>query len=228
MLKPIARWKEAQFHNLDEKLIFNGHIDSVENMPINRLNILRVVSNPSWRPSLATLRQVYNSLVRSLFEYCAIFEPCLKKAIVDKLQIIQNSALRIFLHKPFKRTTSRHTNIEDLHRLSNVPFVKDRLRELAQRYMEKVFHFQNPLINAITRTLLTRWFDTEFNPLLLKQFNCIINSTSNLLSNLAVYVFLNFFCLLLSWLTLLFKKFFSELRLNFLNFFCKHGDYVKI
>ena len=105
-----------------------------------RLNIIRVLSHKSWKLDQSTLIQIYNTLIRSLFDYSSIFSSALSELQINKLQIIQNNALRAILKK------KRDTKIKVLHQLTNCITIKDRLKNLSSKYITSNILNENPII----------------------------------------------------------------------------------
>jgi hypothetical protein len=87
------------------------------------------------------LIQVYNSLVRSIFEYSAITLSTLSKQSLNCLQVIQNCALRSIFYKPI-----RGTRIESLHELRKLILVRERWAELLGKYVVNTLRFENKLM----------------------------------------------------------------------------------
>jgi hypothetical protein len=146
----IARSKTNTFLDvsLDEKLNFNSHIDQVREKSINRLNIIKTLSHKHWKLSTANLKQLFNSLIRSVFEYSAIILPILSDTLINKLQVIQNSSFRSIHHLYFNKTTRKHTSIERLHIIANAPLVRARLKELTERYLRSALFNKNSVIKS--------------------------------------------------------------------------------
>ncbi len=84
----------------DPHLTFKHQIAHLEKTCIQRLNIMKIISHKSWQLTNETLLQVYNVLIRSVMDYSAILMPVICETNKNKLQVIQNNALRIILNKP--------------------------------------------------------------------------------------------------------------------------------
>ena len=55
----------------DNKLSFINHINYIKDTSINRLILLKIVSNKSFGLNIQTLNQIYVSIVRPVLEYFA-------------------------------------------------------------------------------------------------------------------------------------------------------------
>ena len=67
----------------------------------------------SWKLRRPTLTYLYTCLVRSAFEYPAIIAPILSDALIIKLQVIQNAALRAITHSNYDPFIMKQTSTED-------------------------------------------------------------------------------------------------------------------
>ena len=84
---------------LDPHLNLKNQINYLTETAAKRLNIIRILSHKSWKLDQSTLTQIYNTLIRSLFDYTSIFSSALSDSQINKLQVIQNNALRAILKK---------------------------------------------------------------------------------------------------------------------------------
>ena len=146
----ICRAKETTFLGvvLDEKLSFDKHLDKIRQACKSRANIIKIVAHPSWKLDLVTLKQLYFSLVRSLFEYSSILTPALTQSRIGSLQVIQNTALRSMLRLP------KGTFLGTLHRLAGVSKLADRLSLLSSRYLGNSIINSNPLVTTLYQEFL--------------------------------------------------------------------------
>jgi hypothetical protein len=103
---------------IDENLKFESHVNTIRANAIGRLNVLKILTYSKWNIHLNTRLAVYKSLIRSLVDYCAFLYPIMSKSAQDKLQILQNDALRIVLRKGFNVQTDKNERISSLHRVA--------------------------------------------------------------------------------------------------------------
>ena len=123
----------------DSKLNFNSQIKKLTESCSNRLNIIKILSHKSWKLNEKTLRNIYLSLIRSVFDYSAILCPAISSSNLYNLQVIQNNALRLILRKP------RNTRINELHDSTKIDLIQDRFKTLSARYILKSIN-NNPII----------------------------------------------------------------------------------
>jgi hypothetical protein len=122
----------------DNKLTFINHINYIKDTSINRLNLLKIVSNKSFGLNIQTLNQIYVSIVRSVLEYFALLSPILAKSNFNKLVMIQNRAIKIINHQPLcSKIENIETDIEELHK---------RFEKLNINYYKKAIHTKNELV----------------------------------------------------------------------------------
>ena len=124
---------------LDEKLLFEDHLEYMISKLSCRINIIKIVSHESWKLKKSTIVNLYKSIIRSIFDYACIIGPLLCKTRMKRLQIIQNNVLRII----FK--SRRDCPTEELHQLGNIERIDSRLKCLTKLYLVKAVHNNNPL-----------------------------------------------------------------------------------
>lgn len=79
------------------KLTFTKHISYLQLECQKRLNILRVLSSTRWGCSRTLLRKVYTSYIQSKMEYGSILLVNISQPLMEKLEKIQNAAMRSIL-----------------------------------------------------------------------------------------------------------------------------------
>ena len=125
----------------DKRLTFNTQIKYLQDSCINRLNFLKVVSKRSFGLSIATLNQIYISLIRSIIEYSSIIYPIISTTNFKKLNIIQNKAIKIINRKPlYSSIANIDTTICNLY---------ERFDLLNLKYFEKALDNNNELIQEL-------------------------------------------------------------------------------
>ena len=110
----------------DNHLTFNNQIKYLKQTCNKRLDIIKILSQNSWKLSPKSLINIYYTLIRSVIDYSSIISPVICKTNLKQLQIIQNNALRTILH--VKKI--EHLNIDELHRRAGVDKLEIRFKEL--------------------------------------------------------------------------------------------------
>ena len=96
----------------------------------------------SKHPKADILLKIYNATIRSIFEYAS---PCIVNAAethLEKLQLVQNQALRVILKTP------AYIAIKDLHDCSGLLRIKIHLKDFAKKRLHAMKGV-SPLINKI-------------------------------------------------------------------------------
>jgi hypothetical protein len=115
---------------LDTKLRFSKHISEICSKAEKRLSVLRFLSRAGTKPEV--LLRLYKIYIRSLFESGSASFIAAPKRELDKMQKIQNAAIRISLHLP------AYISIKLLHESSGLPMLFDRLKTLNSRLLNKM------------------------------------------------------------------------------------------
>jgi len=132
----------------DMGLTFNNHIKETKKKCINRLNIIKILSNAQWRLSKKTLTTIYLTLVRSIIDYSSIIMLYLSNKLTKTLQTVQNTAFKCKYKLDFK------THTEEVVKISGVDLIKNRANELNTKFLNNCKKFKNPLIEDLTNEYL--------------------------------------------------------------------------
>ena len=88
----------------DPHLKFHKHIESIVNRAKPRLNILKLLTGTDWGQQKETIMATFKSLVGSILTYAKpVWFLNTRKTSINRLQIIQNSALCIATGSEEKR-----------------------------------------------------------------------------------------------------------------------------
>ena len=87
------------------------------------------------------LLKLYESIIRPVFEYGSICSITAAECHIDKLQVLQNQALRAILKTPSYVAT------RDLHDLAGIPQIKEHLTQFARKQLEKTTA-RSPIVNT--------------------------------------------------------------------------------
>jgi len=80
---------------IDENLTWNNHINAISKKISSGIGSIKRISQcvPP-----ATLHNIYHGLVQSHFDYCSVVWGNCAKTLSDKLQRLQNRAVRVLTH----------------------------------------------------------------------------------------------------------------------------------
>ena len=84
----------------DQRLSWEQQIRKICERAYSRLNLLRAMTSMTKKHNATLIGQLYNSTIRSLFEYSCVCIVSAADVHLKKLQLIQNEALRIILKVP--------------------------------------------------------------------------------------------------------------------------------
>ena len=117
----ISPSPEARFLGIDfdKRLTFNKHINDLTTRANRRMNVLRALSRS--RVSAPVIMRLYKVYILSLMEYGSSSFIATTKGNREKLQRVQNEAIRLCLNLP------RYIRIDLLHEYAGIDRIWDRL-----------------------------------------------------------------------------------------------------
>ena len=147
--------------------LFGEEIDHVEETKMaiskanKRLNLLRLLSGrpTNWGCKPKIIMQLYKQFVRPVLEYGAIALLSAPKTILEKIQLVQNKAIKIAYRLPWCTSTRK------IHELAEIEPIKNRFQSLANKFIHsleehsELFKLQNELHNAIKKRNKTNFLD---------------------------------------------------------------------
>ena len=129
----------------DPHFKFNAHVKSLVTRALPRINILKALTGTNWGQQKETILITYKSLIRSLFMYAApIWFPNTSPSLVQKLQTIQNSALRI------ATGCVRMASVDHLHEETEMLPVQEHLSLICSQYLARALQPTNPSHDVVT------------------------------------------------------------------------------
>ena len=124
----------------DLGLTFKEHVIDIKKKCINRLNIIKILSNRKWKLDTETLKTIYLSLIRSILDYSSLIMPYLSKTLTKTIQSTQNTAFKIIYKLRFDTAT------EEVVTKSGIQKIKDRAQDLNENFIKNAIENQNELI----------------------------------------------------------------------------------
>lgn len=115
----------------DQQLKWKSHLEHIERRIAPRICLLRYLSKAAKEPNNTTMINLYKSMIRSILVYGS---PAILKAdqtVWDRLQVMQNKALRAALGLP------SYTSVDYLHKFSNIPRIKDYAIEQLHKSIQR-------------------------------------------------------------------------------------------
>ena len=155
----------------DPKLTYSTHIDNTITKAKKTLNLLKLLTSTHWGKSKETLITTYKTLILPIIEYAnTIWSPIISSTSLNKLQKIQNAALRIITG------CTLDTNTQHLHSQTKILPLQNHLKFHASQLTQKASHPTHPLHPLITQEAHHRYKKQS-------TFNNNINYTLNILSS---------------------------------------------
>lgn len=129
-----------------ENLTWNKHVDQLFAKATSRISQLKRLRNLGF--SSKQLLTFYKMRIRPIFTYANAAWITASPTTVSKLQTLQNRAIRVCLDQPM------WCNVEFLHSIAKVPYLKDLQLQLSRRYIERVIQNKNPICDIINNQRL--------------------------------------------------------------------------
>ena len=123
----------------DTRMTWEPQTKKMISRSYQRLNLIRMISSISNKSKPENLLKIYESTIRSIFEYSSLCIINAAETHLDKLQLIQNQALRIVLSTP------AYISIGDLHDCSGTKRLKDHLKDFARKRLNSLMN-TSPII----------------------------------------------------------------------------------
>ena len=128
-------------------LTWKKHIEETVKICNKRIDIMKASSATTWGADRKTLLTIYRTFVRSKLEYGSVAYGSACKTLLNKLEVIQNTALRISVG------ALKTTPIPSLRCESNIYSIKDRFDFLIRKFFNKAhfLHDDNPIKSVLLR-----------------------------------------------------------------------------
>ena len=127
VIRPVSSAKFLGVE-IDNLLSFKKHFDSISDRATRRLSVLKVLAYHGTKPD--TLMKLYKTYIRPIIEYGSISFISAPKMQLDRLQKIQNEAIRICLRLP------RYIRTDLLHEYASMAPLMNRLERFNRKLIE--------------------------------------------------------------------------------------------
>ena len=104
----------------------------------HKISPLKDIGQQKWGPSPTTILQIYTRCVRPIFEYGIVSTITVSESVINKIQRVQNSFIRLALRLP------KYVLARLLHEASGLPYVRERLITVGQNHLARMH--ANPLV----------------------------------------------------------------------------------
>ena len=141
----MATHPKVQGLTLDPKLTYSTHIHNISVQAHKPLQIIKALTATGWGKQKETLMATYKAVMRPALEYASsVWSPIASSTSINKLQVMQNSALRT------ATGCTQDTNIQHLHDETLTLPIHEHLQLHASQYKQKTQHPSHPLHNYTT------------------------------------------------------------------------------
>ncbi|CAF4761458.1 unnamed protein product [Rotaria socialis] len=115
---------------IDKQLNWRRHLDHIETKIAPRIGLLRYLSRTAYEPNSRTMINIFKSIARTIIIYGYPVLLTADRNVWNRIQIIQNKALRAALGLPM------YTSVEYIHKISNIPKIKDYATTLLKQSIQ--------------------------------------------------------------------------------------------
>ena len=160
---PTEKYPKILGITFDPKLTYTRHITSIIDKARQSTKIIKTLTSTNWGKQKETITNTYKTLTRPLLEYAStVWSPVLAHPQTNKLQIIQNSALRM------ATGCTADTNITHLHDETKILPIDRHLRLHASQLRQTAQDPGHPLHKLTTKPPQPRYmkqttFDNKNN-----------------------------------------------------------------
>ena len=112
---------------LDKKLSWRNHLQHIEPKCAHRIHLLRFLSRTAKNPNTKTMLNIYKAIVRPILTYGFPLLLTASDKTWERMQIIQNKAIRAALNLP------NYTSVAYIHRMSNLPYIQPYAESLLKK-----------------------------------------------------------------------------------------------
>ena len=142
----------------DNRMTFTKHFEEILERCNNKFHRLRILVNKKWGSSPATTSQIFKQCVRPIFEYGIVSTITVSESVINKIQRVQNSFIRLALRLP------KYVSARLLHKASGLPYVRERLITVGQNHLARMY--ANPLVeHTVTSARINIAWDKYKTPI---------------------------------------------------------------
>ena len=114
------------------RMTFIKHFEEILEHCNQKFHRLRILVNKKWSPSPTNILQIYTQCVRPIFEYGIVSTITVLESVINKIQRVQNSFIRLALRLP------NYVSARLLHEVSGLPYVRERLITVGQNHLARM------------------------------------------------------------------------------------------
>ncbi|CAF4589729.1 unnamed protein product [Rotaria magnacalcarata] len=115
---------------IDKQLNWRRHLDHIETKIAPQIGLLRYLSRTAYESNSRTLINFFKSIARTIIIYGYPVLLTADQNVWNRIQTIQNKALRATLGLPI------YTSVDYIHKISNIPKIKDYATTLLKQSIQ--------------------------------------------------------------------------------------------
>ena len=116
----------------DNRIIFTKHFEESLECYNQKFHRLRILVNKRWSSSPTAILQNYKQCERPIFEYGIVSTRTVSESVLNKIQRVQNSFMRLALHFP------KYVSARLLHEALGLSCVRERLITVGQNHLARM------------------------------------------------------------------------------------------
>ncbi|CAF1331043.1 unnamed protein product [Rotaria magnacalcarata] len=115
---------------IDQRLNWRRHLGHIETKCAPRICLLRYLSRTAYEPNSRTVINIFKSIASTIIIYGYLVLLTAEKNVSNRIQIIQDKALRTALG------LSIYTSVDYIRKISNIPKIKDYATTLLKQFIQ--------------------------------------------------------------------------------------------
>ena len=123
----------------DNRMTFTKRFEEILERCNQKFHRLRILVIKKWGPSPTTILQIYKLCVRPIFEYWIVSTITVSESVINKIQRVQNSFIRLALRLP------KYVSARLSHEASGLAYVRERLITVGQNDLVRMH--ANPFVD---------------------------------------------------------------------------------
>ena len=142
----------------DENLCFNSHVEFIRSRCVDRINILKILAQKSWKLNYNTLVNIYKTLIGSIIDYSFFIPVLVSKTNLSRLQVLQNISIKYSYNFPQDTPSDLLVNFLDDIKLDSI---EARLNKLFLKYLKNSVIFKNTLIIELIKDYVSAFVNSS-------------------------------------------------------------------
>jgi hypothetical protein len=135
---------------IDKELKWEQHLKHIEKSVTPRISLVRYLSRAAQEPNESIMINIFKSIVRTVMIHGHSVLLTASNKIWERLQIIQNKAIRAALNLP------HYTSTRYIHHITNLPMIKDYAKSLMQNSINTAINNNDTILRDNLDFIMSR------------------------------------------------------------------------